>query len=61
MSKKKKKNKAHYILKDKQCPHCGGNIISVVIGSLDVVIMYWCEDCGSNNRFKKPNIKIGVK
>ena len=39
----------------KKCPHCGGEIKGHCCGNF---IVYWCEECGSNNPLKKLNIKI---
>lgn len=44
-----------YTDEDTKCPHCGGNIYGHVCGGK---VVYWCDKCGSNNRFTPPNISV---
>ena len=47
-----------YTNEDKTCTHCGGEISGHSCGDR---IIYWCDDCGSNNKEEKPNIVVEVK
>lgn len=44
-----------YTENDTICPHCGGNITPHSPGDK---IIFWCNNCGSNNRYEKPSINV---
>jgi formamidopyrimidine-DNA glycosylase len=48
----------NYTNEDKICPHCGGDISGHCCSE---VVVYWCDNCGSNDRNVKPNINITTK
>jgi len=47
--------KESYTKEDKECTHCGGNVSGNCCGER---IIYWCDDCGSNNKLFAPNVKL---
>ncbi|MCK5605571.1 hypothetical protein KAR91_27000 [Candidatus Pacearchaeota archaeon] len=44
-----------YTKDDKVCPHCHGDISGHCCGER---IIFWCDDCGSNNKEVPPSMSI---
>ena len=40
---------------DDKCTHCGGNISPNLVGTK---VIYWCDDCGSNNPSNPPSVTV---
>lgn len=47
--------KESYTKEDTECTHCHGKIKGHLAGE---TVMYWCDDCGSNNPSKKSNVEL---
>lgn len=47
----------YYTKEDKECPHCGGEIRGHCCGERT---LYYCENCGSNDKKTPPNIKLEI-
>lgn len=46
-----------YTNEDKKCSHCSGEIQAHCCGDK---IIYWCKNCGSNDKECPPNISIKI-
>lgn len=52
---KKMNSDVRYNENDTTCPHCGGSITPHSSGDKTI---YWCDNCGSNNRYEKPSVNV---